>query len=399
MGKIKNMFNNMSLKTSFIIYTFVFLMIAFLFSLTSSGLCQYWQSSIINKYKEQFEDEIRVEGQIVVQGNPKFNDKVYFYTDNLHSFFSSQDEFIYNLLSFFNFFLVPIWFLICIITAGILFYKRKLKKPLGILDLAAAKIANNNLDFTVEYSKNDEMGKLCSTFEKMRLALKENNLEMWRQMDERKRLNAAFSHDLRTPLTVLKGQSDMLLKYVPDGEMTTKKIVSILHTMKTHITRLETFVDTMSNLQKLEDIDIQKTAITANDLISRLKESGEILRADKCLKFNDQSLTTAALKVDISVVMQVYENILSNAVRYAKNKISIELSSNEAFSITVSDDGNGFSKKDLNNATKPFYQSETNANTSHFGMGLNICKILCEKHGGYMKLSNNSNGATVKAVF
>lgn len=399
MGKVKNIFNNMSLKTSFIIYTFVFLMTAFLFSLASSGFCQYWQDSINKKYKDLFEDEIRVEGQIVVHGDAKYNDKIYLYTDHLHSFFSSQDKFIYDLLSFFNIFLVPIWFLICIITAGILFYKRKLKKPLEILDHAAAKIANNNLDFSVEYSKNDEMGKLCSTFEKMRLALKENNLEMWRQMDERKRLNAAFSHDLRTPLTVLKGQNDMLLKYVPDRKMTTTQLVSILHTMKTHINRLETFVNTMSKLQRLEDMEIQKTAITANELIMRLKESSEILCTEKQLSFNNQSLTTSTLKVDISVVMQVYENILSNAVRYAKDQIIIELSNNKAFSITVSDDGNGFSNIDLNKASKPFYQSETNANTSHFGMGLYICKILCEKHGGYMKLSNNPNGATVKVVF
>ena len=399
MGKIKGMFDKMSLKTSFMVYTFVCLLIALSLSIASSGLCQYGQSSIYDKYKDRFEDEIKVEGKIVAPDNTMVNEKIYFYTDSLHSYFSSQDELIYNLLGFFNIFLVPIWFLICIVSAGILFYKRKLKKPLEILNHAADKIASNNLDFSVEYIRNDEMGKLCSTFEKMRIALKENNLELWRQMDERKRLNAAFSHDLRTPLTVLKGQSDMLLKYVPGGEMTTKKIVSTVNTMKTHITRLETYVDTMSNLQKLEDIKVQKTEIAACDLIRRMKDSGEILRLDKCLIFNDQSLTAATLKVDISVVMQVYENILSNAVRYAKSKIIIALSSKETFSITICDDGNGFSAKDLTNATKPFYRSENNANTSHFGMGLNICKILCEKHGGYLKLSNNATGATVRAVF
>lgn len=66
----------------------------------------------------------------------------------------------------------------------------------------------NNRVFQKKVDKEDELGKLCASFEKMRQALQESNDEMWRQMEERNRLNAAFSHDLRTPLTVLKGQSE-----------------------------------------------------------------------------------------------------------------------------------------------------------------------------------------------
>ena len=88
--------------------------------------------------------------------------------------------------------------------AALLFYKNKLKKPIDILNGASKKIANNNLDFKIQYDSKDEMGQLCSSFEKMRISLSENNSRMWRSMEERKRLNAAFAHDLRTPLTDIK---------------------------------------------------------------------------------------------------------------------------------------------------------------------------------------------------
>lgn len=111
-----------------------------------------------------------------------------------------------------------ICFIFCIAVTSVLFYKRQLQEPITILDHAAGKIAENNLDFKIIYDKEDELGKLCVSFEKMRQALQESNEEMWRQMEERKRLNAAFAHDLRTPLTVLKGQVELLRKYAAEND-------------------------------------------------------------------------------------------------------------------------------------------------------------------------------------
>lgn len=87
---------------------------------------------------------------------------------------------------------------------ALFFTEAKLETPLCILTTSANRIAENDLDFSIVYDKDDEMGLLCKAFEKMRSALESNNREMWRQMNERKKLNAAFSHDLRTPLTVTK---------------------------------------------------------------------------------------------------------------------------------------------------------------------------------------------------
>ena len=272
-----------------------------------------------------------------------------------------------------------------------------MQKPLAILDHAAGQIADNNLDFKIVYDKEDEMGKLCSSFEKMRQALQESNEEMWRQMEERKRLNAAFSHDLRTPLTVLKGQSELLRQYAP--KMTAEKVSDTSEMMHQHIVRLEEYVQTMGELQRLEDIEIVRQSITLEALCKQLEETGEAVRNGKGFSHEVIGDRDSYLNIDAAIVMRVYENLLANAVRFTKEKIKVSAESQDGYLyLTVSDDGAGFIKKDLENATKPFYKTVRETDNEHFGMGLNICKVLCEKHGGYIRLSNR-NGAVVTTVF
>lgn len=80
-----------------------------------------------------------------------------------------------------------------------IFYNRRLKKPLHILNSCAEKISQQELNFSVDYTKKDEMGQLCGAFEKMRKQLQLNNSEMWNMIEEQKQMRSAFSHDLRTP--------------------------------------------------------------------------------------------------------------------------------------------------------------------------------------------------------
>ena len=156
-----------------------------------------------------------------------------------------------------------------------------MQKPLAILDHAAGQIAANNLYFKVAYDKEDELGKLCASFEKMRQALQESNEEMWRQIEERKRLNAAFSHDLRTPLTVLKGQSELLRQYAP--KMTAEKVSDTSEMMHRHIVRLEEYVQTMGELQRLEDIEIVRQSVPMNGVCRQFRETGEAVCNGKAL--------------------------------------------------------------------------------------------------------------------
>ena len=94
--------------------------------------------------------------------------------------------------------------------AGALFYRWKLKEPMALLLDGTRRIRAHDLDFTVPAVSADELGQICAAFESMRLELLRTNRELWRQAEERKRLNAAFAHDLRNPVTVLKGTVKLL---------------------------------------------------------------------------------------------------------------------------------------------------------------------------------------------
>ena len=302
-----------------------------------------------------------------------------------------------DIVNLFRCIAIPLLSLLCVVVCGIIFYHRKIEKPISILLEASENISNNRLDFSVEVPEKNEFGELCLSFEKMRVALKENNIEMWRQVEERKRLNAAFSHDLRTPLTVLKGQSEILSKYVP--KMSEEKIIETAETMKCHIIRLETYVNTMNDLQRLEDVEVKKELVDVKELEHQMRITGAAVCKGKEFVLYQNIFDVDSVKIDTSIAMQVYENLLSNAVRYAKRKIEIAIDKKDSLLLlNVVDDGAGFTAKDLSNAMKPFYKAENEINNEHFGMGLNICKMLCEKHGGYLQISNE-NGAKAVAAF
>lgn len=398
MGKITEFFKRKSIKTAFTTSMLVCIVSALLLSLALSSCCQWGQSQIYKQYQFEF----GVSDPEMVIGFDRTADEqkgsISYQTPlNLMDHFTPADRTIYNILGFLSIGVYPICFIFCIVATSILFYKRHMQKPLAILDHAAGQIADNNLDFKIVYDKEDEMGKLCSSFEKMRQALQESNEEMWRQMEERKRLNAAFSHDLRTPLTVLKGQSELLRQYAP--KMTAEKVSDTSEMMHRHIVRLEEYVQTMGALQRLEDIEIVRQSITLEALCRQLEETGEAVRNGKGFSYEVTGAEDSGLNIDIAIVMRVYENLLANAVRFAKDKIMVSAESQDGYLyLTVSDDGAGFAKKDLENATKPFYKTVRETDNEHFGMGLNICKILCEKHGGYIRLSNR-DGAVVTAAF
>lgn len=90
---------------------------------------------------------------------------------------------------------------------------------------------------------------------------------------------------------------------------------------------------------------------------------------------------------------------MQNAMRYRKEKVIVEVYQKDSlFLISVKDDGKGFSEEDLRQATNMFYGKEKGS--EHFGIGLGVCRLLCEKHGGFLQIGNNEfSGAYVIAAF
>lgn len=305
---------------------------------------------------------------------------------------SPEDQQIIDVLRVLPSITTPLYSALCILAAALLFYRNKLKRPLAELLRASEKISHNDLNFTVSSNRNDELGQLCASFETMRVALTHNFSEMWRQMDERKQLNAAFAHDLRTPLTVLKGYNEML--QVSGDEQTQSTAV----TMQRHISRLEHYVDTMSQLHRLEDTQPCYQQTTLKLLEVSLYESGAIICEQAGKRFSVQNSTiSTVLSLDGDLISQVCSNLIANAVRYAATSITLYLGETQGgLLLSMSDDGPGFDNISLEKATAPYFTREK---ADHFGLGLYTCKILCEHHGGWLQIKNTPSGARVTAFF
>lgn len=110
------------------------------------------------------------------------------------------------------------------------------------------------------------------------------------------------------------------------------------------------------------------------------------------------------MQADDNIILEVLENLLSNAIRYAKTEIEVISEFDEEkteFLLAVRDDGKGFSEEQLEKAPKPYYKEYEGVEMDeHFGIGLHICKEFCKKHGGTLSVSNSiRGGAVVTASF
>ncbi|MBY1952949.1 sensor histidine kinase [Clostridioides difficile] len=378
--------NNMSLKKAFFVLTLSSLIIASTLTTFSYILLNNLYNSIQDKY---LKTPINTGFITIVQNNVNQ--------------FSDYDKTLLNIINILQLVLPLIFFIGLLLLADIIFYKVKLKTPIEILNKGAMEISNNNLDFCLEYNNNDELGNLCNAFEKMRSELNKNNIKMWTMINDRKQLNAAFSHDLRNPLTVLKGYSNYLTKYIPTGKLSDEKILSTTQLMSEHINRIEYYVENMSNAQRLEDLVVSKSMSNINKFIENLDENISIIAKQEGKSFTLKSqINNINLFFDENIILGVVENIISNAFRYARNNVSILIYlEQELLTFVIEDDGIGFSKESLKLALRPFYRDKTlNDSNAHFGMGLYISKILCEKHGGSISIENNStNSAKITAKF
>lgn len=289
-----------------------------------------------------------------------------------------------------------LWYSVCLGIAAAVFYFWKVKKPFRVLNRAVKKIAGNDLDCRIEYEGQDEFGRLCHAFEIMRRELVRNNRKMWDSVEERKRLNAAFSHDLRTPLTVLRGHVDLLCGALSEKSPDTGALADSVQAISRQITRLDAYVSTMGTLQRLEDYEPCVKRISSVSLEKMIYETGTMLFPDGRIEICSE-LGEEDLGMDREAFASICENLLSNAARYARDRITVSLRrEGEGLIFCVEDDGPGFTEKDLENASLAYYRGErTKTGENHFGLGLYICRLLAEKLGGTLRVENGTTGGKV----
>lgn len=285
--------------------------------------------------------------------------------------------------------------------AVLAFYQHKLKYPIEELGQASKNIAQNNLDFHITYENRDEMGCLCREFERMRRQLVESNQRLWRNIEDEKALRAAIAHDIRSPLSVLKGYQEMVMEYLPDGIIDIDRAMEMLAESMKQIERMDVFVETMRKMSSLENRKLIIGKITANQLEADIQAELDILERDSGKHSMLQvPMTDEIFCGDKEIILEVAENLILNALRYAKKQVEITVKVERSeLRICVRDDGNGF-QENTEEITKVFYQRNVKDSLKHAGMGMYISRLYCEKHGGKLVLENDrQRGAVVTAIF
>lgn len=392
-----------SLKWSFAQYLIVCLIAAGLLCILTAVPCEMTRNALGEKYRDYYESDAFLWSYVVDENGDMVGRTRIGITApdgsalTLEDYMEPRDRVVYTLLRYYPL-LMPLYFTASVAVTSILFYRRRLKRPLEALDAAAGRIAAGELEFAVEVPGQDELHRLGESFETMRAALAENSRELWRTLEDSRKMQAAFAHDLRTPLTVLRGYDEFLMRY--QGRLPAEKVRQTLETMHASIDRLENYAQRMGAAQKLERLPLHRAETGLAALAAELAQDGAVLCGRRCgFEMKAERLFgTAAL--DAALVREVFENLVSNAARCAAGRVEAACAyDGSCLSIRVRDDGPGFSASALAHAQEAFWRGEE-AGDGHFGLGLHLCAVLCQKHGGALVLgAAPGGGAEVRATF
>lgn len=370
------------------------ILLALLCTNLTMRFAQSGQAMIQEKYAEIDLNELKPadDSEALVQTVPGEESQEVQFIQLPPSAFSKEDQQKYSFYEHTEELAAICWYTVFLLLAAITFYFWKIRTPFRVLTQATEKIARHDLGFEVADCGQDEFGRLCRSFEEMRQELVKNETELWRAAEERKRLNAAFSHDLKTPLTILQGHTDMLLEDLPDERCSRAELVESVRTISRQVTRIHDYVKTMNSIQKLEDYEIQPEQMTPSDFIQMLSDIIFGLFAPEKAKIISE-LPEDPLNIDSQALSQICENLCSNASRYTRDMLKVTvLRQKNTLTLIFLDDGPGFSSNDLKVAVQPYYRGENSEKATHFGLGLYICDLLCQKHGGTLSLENGSQG-------
>ncbi|MEG2415957.1 MAG: HAMP domain-containing sensor histidine kinase [Peptostreptococcaceae bacterium] len=373
--KLKDKIKSQSLSKTMGLYIFIAIIVVIILYILTIVFCQGWKELVYTKYSIDINSYIQIESLAKLETI----DKVVLYGSEIIKAFS-----------------IVIYSIMAIIISSNIFYKNKIEIPIEILKKEAKHISRNDLSFSCIYNSGDELGEICEAFDKMRIQLINNNENIWDIMEGQRQLNSAFAHDIRTPLTVMQGYTDILVKYYPQGKITEKKLLENLTLIQSQLTRLKNLSETMKDIQDIGAIEVKPILTEFNLLEIKIREIINGIKASKDIEINIYNkLKENTGYFDVSIILQVIDNLLSNALSFTKDKIDIILEcKNDIIYIYIRDNGKGFSKKELYSASTPYYSSRAGID-GHFGIGLTICKSLCEKHGGKLYLNNSTSGGAI----
>lgn len=277
------------------------------------------------------------------------------------------------------------------ITNGILTYivSKSILIPVKQLMRAAHEISEGNLDFKVQRTGKDELGQLAATFDAMRLKLKEANELQNQYEDHQKELIASISHDLKTPITSIKGY----IKGIQDGIANTpEKMDRYMDTIFTKANDMDRLINELFLFSKLDlhslSFDFETIDLNAyfSDFIEEL--SFELEQEGGTITYDAPSNGTYMARADRDQLKRVIDNIIQNSLKYMdkeQKSISVRLKEEtDDVLVQIKDNGSGIPKEDVPFIFDRFYRSDRSRNsaTGGSGLGLAIAKRIIEEHGG-----------------
>ncbi|MCQ2081430.1 MAG: HAMP domain-containing histidine kinase [Lachnospiraceae bacterium] len=274
--------------------------------------------------------------------------------------------------------------------------------PINQLNIAMQNIAEGNLEYRLPESMDGEIGSLYRNYEDMRLRLKESADEKIYTENQNKELVSNISHDLKTPITSIKGYVEGIMDGVADTPEKMDKYIRTIYNKANDMDRL------INELTVYSGIDTNRIPYHFHSLNVAayfgdcVEEVGMDLES-KGVKLDYSNLTPPDTRIiaDPEQLKRVVNNIISNSIKYKSRQRGLEidmriLDDADSIRIEIEDNGNGISAKDLPNIFERFYRTDSSRNSSQggSGIGLSIVKKIIEDHGGYIWATSKENEGT-----
>ena len=292
---------------------------------------------------------------------------------------------------------------ILVVTAAILmlWIYAGISVPLNKLRNATHKIAEGNLNFTMEVTGEDEISDLCRDFEEMRKRLLESTEQKLEYDQESKELISNISHDLKTPLTAIKGYVEGIMDGVAD---TPEKMDRYIRTIYNKTNDMDRLINELTFYSKIDANRIPYTfnKINVKNYFEDCVEEMGIELESKGFAFSYQNEVDDSVEViaDAEQIKRVINNIVSNSVKYMDKsdpRIDIRVKDVGDFvQIEIEDNGRGIGTKELPNIFERFYRADASRHSAGgSGIGLSIVKKIIEDHGGKIWASSTLGKGTV----
>lgn len=290
-------------------------------------------------------------------------------------------------------------FTACMLSAWI---HTSLMKPIKKLQVAAQNIKEGNLDFTIEAEGDDEIGELCKDFEEMRQRLKESTEEKMRAEQESKTLISNIAHDLKTPITAVKGYAEGILDGVADSP---EKKEKYLRTIYNKASEMDMLINELTLYSKIDTnrIPYNFAKINVSDYFEDcIEELGLDLEAKNVgLAYFNYTDENTIIIADPEQLRRVINNIVGNSCKYfnkQKGLINIRIKDvGDFIQVEIEDNGRGIAPRDLPYIFDRFYRTDASRNsaTGGSGIGLSIVKKIIEDHGGKIWATSKESIGTV----